>query len=148
MCRRIAFGFWGSITERYFIASWSYFSVSLEYDPLCSNLIYGYAAMSTVTFMAFFTFHTSITSPTPDEIRIIQDASLSHRYKKMMLWVTMLVKIDRMLSPFIDSTLRQNDMSFLKARKSKTVWRSETTPVTPSSHGLLSKKMPATGFRV
>mmetsp|Transcript_15104 Transcript_15104/g.37820 ORF Transcript_15104/g.37820 Transcript_15104/m.37820 type:complete len:232 (-) Transcript_15104:335-1030(-) len=47
----------------------------------------------------------------------------------------------RMLSPLRESTFRQKEMSFLKARKSKTEWRIETAAVRPRSQGLLSRKM-------
>mmetsp|Transcript_44688 Transcript_44688/g.91205 ORF Transcript_44688/g.91205 Transcript_44688/m.91205 type:complete len:228 (-) Transcript_44688:695-1378(-) len=59
----------------------------------------------------------------------------------MMLWVMMEVKMLRTLSPCIESTLRQKEISFLKASMSKTVCKIDTSAVIPNRYGLDSRKM-------
>ena len=59
----------------------------------------------------------------------------------MTVWKNTLMIIERNERPLIDLLFFQKEMSFLKARTSKSVCSIETTAVTASSHGDVSANM-------
>lgn len=77
----------------------------------------------------------------PDEKRMTHEVSLSTRYKKMIVCVMTEVKMLRTERPCMLSTFLQKEISFLNARKSNTVCRTETVTVTPSSKGFVSRRI-------